>query len=343
MGRQSSGSEGKAGAKRLVILRFSALGDIAMTLPVIYSVAMEYPDVEIYVATRPFFGRMFINPPANVKVLTFDLKEKYRGLGGTLRIARELAALHPDYVADLHNMARTMFISAYLRLHGAKVATVDKARSQRKKVYAGGKPQRQYISRYFDTLARLGFPASMSFRSVYGDSTPAVSIDMKHPAVGLAPFARYATKTYPPEKMREVARSLANKGVNVYLFGGRGAEAETLGSWEQDGIVSLAGKFPLEEEIAIMSHLDAMVSMDSANQHLAGIAGSKVISVWGSTTPACGFLGFGQTEADAVSLGLKCQPCTIAGSKECPLGHLDCLRNLPVETIVSKVMDTIAK
>ena len=79
MGRQSSGSEGKAGAKRLVILRFSALGDIAMTLPVIYSVAMEYPDVEIYVATRPFFGRMFINPPANVKVLTFDLKEKYRG------------------------------------------------------------------------------------------------------------------------------------------------------------------------------------------------------------------------------------------------------------------------
>lgn len=343
MGNQSSVSDGNAGTKRLVILRFSALGDIAMTLPVIYSVAREYPDVEIYVATRPFFGRMFINPPANVRILTFDLKEKYRGLGGTLRIARELASLHPDYVADLHNMARTMIISAYLRLRGAKVATVDKARSRRKKVYAGGKPQRQYISRYFDTFEKLGFPSSMSFRSVYGDSTPAVDISIKHPAVGIAPFARYANKTYPPSKMREVARSLTGKGVNVYLFGGRGEEAETLGSWEQEGVVSLAGKFPLEEEIAIMSHLDVMVSMDSANQHLAGIAGCKVISVWGSTTPACGFLGFGQNESDTVSLGLKCQPCTIAGSKECPLGHMACLENLPPETIVSKVMETIAK
>lgn len=329
---------------RIIVLRFSALGDIAMTVPVIYSVARAYPDVEIIVATRPFFGRMFINAPENVRVITFDLKDKYKGLRGTAKIARELAALHPDYVADLHNMARTMAVTAWLGLSGAKTATVDKARASRKRVYAGGEPQRQYIDRYFDTFSRLGFEARMDFKSVFdGGDIPEVGTKICRPAVGIAPFARYATKTYPPEKMRTVARMLAAKGVNVYLFGGRGAEAETLASWQEPGIVSLAGQFQLEEEIALMSSLDVMVSMDSANQHLAGLAGTQVVSVWGSTTPACGFLGFGQNSDNAVSLGLECQPCTIAGSKECPKGHMDCLRKLPEESIVNKVMSLIAK
>lgn len=329
----------------LLILRFSALGDIAMTVPAIYSLARTYPDMDIYVATRPFFGRMFINAPANVKVLTFDLKDEYRGLTGTLRIARQLAGLHPDYVADLHNMARTMLITAYLRLHGAKCATVDKARASRRKVYGGGEAQRQYIDRYFDTFRRLGLETQCTFTSVYGTDGNISEKDrlIAHPAVGIAPFARYATKTYPPTKMREVAGMLADKGINVYLFGGRGSEAETLASWQKEGIISLAGQYPLEEEIALMGQLDVMVSMDSANQHLAALAGTKVISVWGSTTPACGFLGFGQTLDNAVCLNLPCQPCTIAGGKECPKGHMDCLRQLPPQTIVDKVTEMIKR
>lgn len=312
-----------------------------MTVPAIYSLAATYPDMDIYVATRPFFGRMFINAPANVKVLTFDLKDKYKGLVGTLRIARELATLHPDYVADLHNMARTIVISNLLRLTGAKVATVDKARSARGKVYAGGEAQRQYIDRYFDTFRRLGLDTPCTFKSVY-DSLPEIPVTITHPAVGIAPFARYANKTYPPGLMREVVSSLAAKGVNVYLFGGRGPEAETLASWQKERVTSLAGKYPLEEEIAIMSRLDVMVSMDSANQHLAALAGTKVVSVWGSTTPACGFLGFGQTADNAVCLNLPCQPCTIAGSPECPKGHMDCLTKLPPQTIVDKVTALIS-
>lgn len=325
--------------KRIVVLRFSALGDIAMTVPAIYSLAHRYPDLEIYVATRPFFGRMFINAPANVRILSFDLKEKYKGFGGTLRIARELAALRPDYVADLHNMARTLFLTAYLRLAGAKTATVDKARSARRKVYAGGEAQRQYIDRYFDTFRRLGLDAPCTFSSVYaGAALPQVSADIARPAVGIAPFARYANKTYPPQRMREVARMLAAKGVNVYLFGGRGSEADALDSWQEKGITSLAGKYQLEEEIAIMARLDVMVSMDSANQHLAALAGTKVVSVWGSTTPACGFLGFGQKPENTVCLNLPCQPCTIAGSRECPKGHMDCLNTIAPQAIADKVM-----
>lgn len=327
----------------MVILRFSALGDIAMTVPAICSLAKAYPELEIIVATRPFFGRMFINAPENVRVLPFDIKNDYQGLRGSLRIAHELAELKPDYVADLHNMARTMLISSYLRISGAKVATVDKDRASRRKVFRGGPAQRQYIDRYFDTFSRLGFDAPCSFASVYaGGVEPFVPVTIQHPAVGIAPFARYATKTYPPEKMHEAARMLADEGIHVYLFGGRGTEAEILESWQDERIISLAGLYPLEEEIAIMNQLDAMVSMDSANQHLAALTGTKVISIWGGTTPACGFLGFGQTPDSTIVLNLPCQPCTIAGGKECPLGHMDCLNKIPPRTIVDKVLNILA-
>lgn len=339
----------KGEGKRLVVLRFSALGDVAMTLPVIYSVAREWPGLEIYVATRPFFARMFVGAPSNVKVIGFDLKDKYRGLKGTFAIARELAALKPDYVADLHNMARTMVISTLLRLRGAKVATVDKARASRHKVYGGGEPQRQYIDRYFDVFARLGLESQPCFTTIFPDGVTLGDDEkniIKTPAVGIAPFARYATKTYPPQQMRSVAEMLAGRGYNIYLFGGRGAEADILAGWEhprtesRGEIVSLAGRYPLETELALMSQLSVMVSMDSANQHLAALTGVAVVSIWGGTTPACGFMSYGQSEERCIVLGIECQPCSVAGGDKCPKGHTKCLA-IPPQVVVNVVENVI--
>lgn len=331
--------------ERLLILRFSALGDVAMMVPAIYSVARAWPAIEIYVATRPFFARMFINAPANVHVISFDLKEeRYKGLRGTLRIARELGRLQPDYVADMHGIARSVIITALLRMEGAQTVTIDKSRLTRNRVFRGGPAQKQYVRRYFDTLAKLGFDAAQTFTSVYDVSAvPAPAVEIQHPAVGIAPFARYLTKTYPPEMMLKVARGLAERGVHVYLLGGRGKEAETLSTWEQPGIESLAGRFPLEDEIATMAHMDVVVSMDSANQHLAGLAGTKVVSVWGSTTPACGFLGFGQTVDNTIVAGVDCQPCTIAGGKSCLRGDMACMRTIPPQVIIDKVLSMLEK
>ncbi len=323
-------------------LRFSALGDVAMTVPVIYSVAKEYPDTEIFVATRPFFARLFINAPENVKVLPFDLAKEYKGFGGVLKIARELAALRPDAVADLHNIGRSWVITALLALKGCPTATVDKARRSRKKVMSGGAPQQPYIERYFEVFSRLGLPAEPDFTSVFS-TLPEPPVPVMHPAVGIAPFARYATKTYPPEMMKEVAETLAEKGVHIYLFGGRGADAETLSQWENEGIASVAGKFPIEKELALMANLDIMISMDSANQHLASLVGTPVISIWGGTTPACGFLGYRQDQSNALSLGLPCQPCSIAGTPTCPKGDLECMLKLSPTVIVGKVTELLHK
>ncbi len=326
--------------RRILVIRLSALGDVAMTVPVIYSLARRYPELSVTVLTRPFFARLFIDPPANVELMAADTKGRHHGSLGLMRLIGELRHRRFDMVADLHDLLRSRIISTVLRATGCRVATVDKDRRGRRLITdpdGGRRPQRSYLLRYADTFARLGYPVDIDTAPVVGK--PELSAT---PAVGIAPFARYLTKTYPTELMEQVVGLLSARNYRVLLFGGKGPESDTLGRWadQYPNVTSIAGKLPLEDEIRTMASLDVMVSMDSANMHLASLAGIPVVSVWGGTTPGCGFLGWRQTAADTVCAGLKCQPCSVAGTPRCPLGTLECLRAIAPETIADHV-DTV--
>ncbi len=329
--------------KRLLIIRLSALGDVAMTIPAIYSLAVQYPDLRIDVLTRPFFAQLFINPPSNVQILEADLKGEHKGVGGMVRLLGKLDACRFDGVADLHNVLRSWVIDAFFRLKGKKVVMVDKQRGGRKQALTRKSRQPNFIDRYAGVFAALGYPIDFSFRSLFSGSCPSLPVSIQHPAIGIAPFARYMNKTYPLPKMQQVVSGLIEEGFHVYLFGGRGQEAEVLGRWQQDheNCISFAGKYTLVDELAIMNHMEVMITMDSANQHMAALVETNVLSVWGSTTPACGFLGYRQDEGNALYLDLPCQPCSIAGGETCPLGHLNCMNQLAPVTLVRKVKQLI--
>ena len=324
--------------KKILIIRLSALGDVAMTVPVIYSLAKQYPHLDVHVLTRPFFANLFVDKPDNVKVIEADFKSRFKGITGMLRLLRELGKYKFDCVADFHNVLRSWVVDAFFLIKGIPVKMVDKQRRGRKDVVKRHVKQANFINRYLGVLAKLGFAVSLDFGSVFHDGSTESPVGIEHPAVGIAPFARYSTKTYPLDKMLEVAKALEREGFYVYLFGGKN-EAETLAGWQSvmSRCRSLAGEFRLYDELAIISNLDVMVTMDSANQHLASMVGTKTVTVWGGTTPICGFLGFGQDEGNAVCLGLPCQPCSIAGGAKCRLGHLKCLNDIAPEMIVEKV------
>lgn len=326
----------KTDGKHLLIIRLSALGDVAMTVPVIYSLARTYPDLTITVLTRKFFSRLFINAPDNIHFIIADTAGIHAGVKGLMRLTRELMHLNVDMVADLHDSLRSQIIGMAFKSCGKPVATVDKDRKNRKKLTKrGNRPpvqQKPYIDRYVDVFQRLGFNIRLDFKSLFNAS--------KSPeAIGIAPFARYSTKTYPPELMEQVAAYFAKKGLTVYLFGSKGEEADILQSWENRyaGCKAMPGKLNIEDEIRLMATLQVMITMDSANMHLASLAGTTVISIWGSTTPHCGFMGYGQSSTNAVTLGLPCQPCSIAGKPECPEGHFECMRRITPQTIIDKV------
>ena len=330
---------------RLLIIRLSALGDVAMTVPAIYSLAEQYPELHIDVLTRPFFAGLFINAPSNVHILTADFKSEYRGVRGMWRLLRRLSQLRPDGVADLHNVLRSWVIDVWFRMLGVKVAMVDKNRRERRKLFSEKAAQKNFVERYADVFASLGLPVKVGFVSLYERREAEPPFEPKQPAAGIAPFARYANKSYPLDKMHRTVELLSEAGVNVYLFGARGAEAEKMQAWA-DGTAnchSVAGRYPLAGEVALMQRMKVMVSMDSANHHLASLAGTPVVSIWGSTTPACGFMGYGQAAENAVCLGLECQPCSVAGAPECPLGHMACMNGIDPQEIARKVLDIIEK
>jgi len=324
----------------VLVIRLSALGDVAMTLPAIYSLARSYPGMRVDVLTRPFFARMFIYPPPNLRVLTADFKTQYVGLTGMFRLFFRLRKGHYFRVADLHNAPRSRFLDTLFRLAGARVAMVDRMNEHHYRVLHGSARQPDFIGRYTEVFRRLGFSTRLTFRGLFTGRTAEAPVDIPAGSVGIAPFARYYTKTYPLRLMEQVVSTLCARGVHVFLFGARGDEASALDKWagKYNGCTSLAGRYEIEAELALMNRLTVMVTMDSANHHLASLAGTRVLSIWGGTTPACGFMAYGQSESDALHTGLPCQPCSIGGSRRCVKGTLQCLRSITPESIASRVM-----
>lgn len=145
--------------------------------------------------------------------------------------------------------------------------------------------------------------------------------------------------------MEKVVELLSHSG-RVVLFGGKGKEEDIMRAWARKyNNVELARDVisgeALAAELELMRGLDVMLSMDSANMHLASLVGTRVVSVWGATHPYAGFLGWGQRMEDCVQKDLPCRPCSIYGSKPCRYGDFRCLNSITPEEIVRAVLSVI--
>lgn len=323
-----------------------------MTVPVIDAVARRYPDVQLTVLSRAAFRPMFAQLPSNVRFVGVDLKQQYRGLTGLMRLYAGVAPLRPTAVADLHDVLRTKFLRWRFGLSGVTVAHIDKGRSGRKALtrphHKVLEQQPTSFQKYAQVFARLGFPVEVRFRSIFAQMPGGLPpLPAACPAkgsekwVGVAPFAAHAGKIYPLRQMEWVVARLAEQaGVRVFLFGGGRSEVEVLEGWSRKraNILCVAGRFSsMADELALMAHLNVMVSMDSANMHLASLTGTPVVSVWGATHPLAGFMGWNQSPENAIQLDLPCRPCSVYGNKLCARGDYACLNGIPARTVLGRV------
>lgn len=353
------GKNGKQ-PKNLLVARFSALGDVAMTIPVVYSACRCNPGTRFIFITKAAQTGLFVNPPENLVVLGIDVKDKYRSLADFMRLFKELRRDYGiDGFADLHGVLRTFMLCAACSLNGVRWRTIRKGRMNKR---ALTRPRNKVMlpllssrARYREVFYGFGYALEEKFVSVYGTGKgdPAMFASVTAPKaegekwVGVAPFAKHKGKIYPPELMEKVVAALSEQpGVKVFLFGGGEHERDILAGWASrySSTVSLADRkhgFPVE--LALLSHLDTMVTMDSANMHLASLVNVRVVSVWGATHPYCGFKGFRQREADIVQLPMTCRPCSVFGDKPCSRGDYHCLAGIPPQLIVSKVNSILNK
>lgn len=335
---------------KILIIRFSAFGDVAMTIPVIYSFACQYPEIEITILSRKNFAGLFQNLPANVHFMGIDLK-KYDGLSGLNNLYKLLKAETFDYVADFHDVLRTKYLRSRFILNGVKVAHIDKGRGEKEKLTRKKnkvlKPLKTSFERYQQVLNTLGFAFNSGFRSIYENNPPntavieqKLNIKKDRKWLGIAPFAKHEGKIYPPELMEKVIEYFSKKeDTEVFIFGGGVEEKKIADSWLQkySSIHSLIGELNMEEELTMISMLDVMLSMDSANMHLASLVATPVVSVWGATHPYAGFLGWKQKPENAVQVDLYCRPCSIFGQKPCYRGDYACMHQIEPTEIIKKI------
>ena len=354
---------------RILILRFSALGDIAMTAPVVRASALKHPNVLFLVASAPMLEPLFTGIP-NLQFESVDTKE-FTGIAGFFRLYRKLRHFRPTHLFDLHIVLKTYFLcSLFFVLHGTPIFCVKEGKRQRRQLTSAHRkrlhPLPSMITKYTEVFIRAGFPpASVGNTPASVDNTtasvgnPPASLDNTHLSdciappfkttleergglryIGVAPFAKHPTKEWPVEKMEGVIEQLARSGkYRVFLFGGGILERVILKNWEQryHNTKCVAGSVDFAHELTLIRDMELFISMDSANMHFASYMGVPVLSIWGGTHPYAGFYGWRQAPENAIQTDLACRPCSVFGKKSCRLGTFACFQTITVELVLRRI------
>lgn len=335
-------------------MRLSAMGDVAMTVPVLRAFVKQYPDVKLTVISRPFFKPFFDGIP-NLEFFAFDEKERHKGFAGLLRLFKDVKKLKIDAFADLHNVLRSKIVSLLFALSGKKRATVDKGREGKKELTrAENKIFKQLptmFERHSKVFQELGFSLDLSHpefpeKAILSSDILETIGDKNQKLIGIAPFAQYDSKVYTQDLMQEVIAKLAeNKAYKILLFGGGKKEIEILDSLSQpfENVINMAGKIKFQQELQLISNLDVMLSMDSGNAHIAAMLGIKVITLWGATHPYAGFLPFNQSFENALTSDRNQYPklpTSVYGNKIVE-GYEDAMRTILPQQVIDKVVEQL--
>lgn len=352
---------------KLLVIRFSALGDVTMTHPVIRRAIELNPKVEIHFLTRKNFSFIMDSIPG-VKVLGHEFDPGIRGFVQLVRICFSLRMESYDAVVDLHGNLRSACIGWFLRMSGIPVFKIDKGRKEKKK-YIGTQPQsrmtlRHHYLRYADVFRAAGvdLPEEIeSYETVRWPEDPVQEKELgrlidEHgwrgrPLIGLAAFARHIWKEYPAEKSENLLKKILDEADSeslIFLIGGGDRENQIMEQWQSlypDRIKLLHAYMPLRLQVRFFSRLSVLMTMDSANLHLASLSGvPRIISVWGPTHADLGFgpsAGPRHTLVQIDPVQLSCRPCSVFGNKECSRGDHACMHMIDEQIIADEILNSV--
>ncbi len=329
-------------------MRLSAMGDVAMTVPVLRAFTYKYPEVDVTVISRPFFKPLFDVIP-NVSFFSFDNK-RHKGFFGLLTLFRDLKALNINVFADLHNVLRSKIIRNLFALHGKKTKSVDKGRAEKKALTRTSdkifKQLPTMFERHLAVFSALGFPMNgaapvMCPKINLSPEVEKLTGTKDQTWIGIAPFAQYESKVYPLDLLQIVIDGLAdNPNYKIFLFGGnKDIDAINSLSNTKENVINAAGKMSFEHELQLISNLDIMLSMDSGNAHLAAMYGIKVVTLWGATHPFSGFSPAGQPQENALVSDREQfpkLPTSVYGNVKVA-GYENAMRTIPPQIVIEKI------
>ncbi len=323
-------------------MRFSALGDVTLTIPVLKAFLELNPDKELVMLSNQHFSGLF----EGIERLSFigaDLKKKHKGFLGIVRLFNLVRSqVEFTTVIDLHSVIRTYLLRSLFTLLNKKSAGVKKSRFENyaltRKENKIFRPLPHATDRYIKVFETLGFVVAPLAADTISNSARLSA--RKKINIGFAPFAQHNTKMYDLDRFKEIVKYFDKAPYHLYFFGGSVAEKLLIGRWEKEfkRAVFQDRSVGLNKELDVISDMHVMVSLDSANMHLASLVKVPVISIWGPTHPFSGFYGLHQDPLNAVQVNdLSCRPCSVFGNKPCWRGDHACMQQITPSMVIEKI------
>ena len=333
-----------------MVFRFSAMGDVAMLVPLLRCLYKQNTNVTVTLVTRKRFVPIF-KEFTSLQIVTPDFANQHKGLKGLYRLYKELKQRKPHRIADIHKNLRTAVLRMFFKLSFTRIKVIKKGYAERKRLIHPSKKTMKPLTpqhyRYVEVFTRLGFPIDLDQHEF--PLKPALlksMMDIDLPAdrkwIGIAPFAAHPGKVYPLDLMQKVVGYLQQQH-SIFLFGHGPKETDQINTWAKayPHVVSQALELPFSEQLDLIANLDVMLSMDSANGHLAANFNVPVVTLWGMTHPFLGFSPFGQNNHLLADREIFPKIPTSAYGKVIPKGYKDAMRTISPEEVIELVLDKI--
>ena len=330
---------------KVLIIRFSSIGDIVLTSPVIRCLKKQVPDVQVHYLTKASFRPVVASNPYLDKC--YYLEDKLDDLIPALRREKY------DYVIDLHKNIRTLRVKRALK---CKTFSFPKL-NFRKWVMVNFKkdilPDKSIVERYFEAVQPLGVKndgRGLDYFIPEKDEVTNRDIPMSHWAGYIACVigGSYPTKQYPVEKWKELCRM---SPYPVMLLGGPEDKAagDDISGIDKVKIYNACGKFNLNESASLIKYSKIVISNDTGLMHIAAAFKKPVISLWGNTVPEFGmfpYYGYNNIRTNVYpktyiveNNSISCRPCSKIGYDKCPKGHFKCMNDLENQKIINYVAE----
>ncbi|MFH0976021.1 MAG: glycosyltransferase family 9 protein [Spirochaetota bacterium] len=354
---------------RVLLIRFSSIGDIILTTPVIRALKESYPDLILDYLTLKEYAILLKDNPYIDNLITTDRK----GTAGAVKTALQLRGNNYDFIFDLHRSTRSLIFRAILKAdykYKFKKNYIKRFLLTAFKLRFYRKPY-SVVNRYFNTLKRLNLPnehkseiwlntddvkkailkinkiagTKFSFIAAAGGAAPVsrkLFREKERRMISIMPFAKWKTKEWGDDKFIGLGLRLKKAGVILCILGGTedAERADKIAHAIGKGALSLAGKLTLAETATALAVSDCLVTNDTGVMHIGGAVSIPVVAVFGSTAEELGFFPY-KSEGEVVQIDLKCRPCTAKGLPACPKKHFKCMNDISVDMVYSTVRKCI--
>jgi len=322
---------------KILILRFSSIGDIVLTSPVIRCLKEQLPGVEIHYLTKKNFKSVLENHPLIDKLWTTD--------GSLEDVVDDLRAEHFDYIIDLHKNLRSLKLKRRLKVKSFSFKKLNVEKWMLVKLHINRMPALHIVDRYLDSLSFFQVKNDNKGLDFYSEENAKLILDKlpashKNGFIAIAIGAQHTTKMMPSEK---IARIIKKLNFPVVLLGGK--EDKTRGAQIEMAVGALVwntcGQFSLGQSAELLRASKVVLTHDTGLMHIAAAFKKPIVSIWGNTVPEFGMTPYLPLQNELSTIlevkNLSCRPCSKIGFDKCPKGHFNCIRNIENDDVVNAI------